>query len=284
MTRIVVVGSINMDLVTRTERRPDPGETVLGAAFEMAPGGKGANQAIAARRAGAQVGFIGAVGNDPFAEELRKVLGDNAVESSCLRTVDGSSGVATIVVDTAGENTIIVVGGANAELTGLTDADLTLIADADILLCQLEIPVDTVLRAARHARDNDTLVLLNPSPTRTLPGELWSAVDIAVVNEGEAAQLASALNGVPHVVTTRGGQGASYRGPQERLSHPGVEVEVVDTTGAGDTFTGALAAQWHRGPATALAWACTAGALATTLVGATSAIPTADDIERARSR
>ncbi|MBF6273492.1 MULTISPECIES: ribokinase [Nocardia] len=281
MARIAVVGSINMDLVTRTPRRPRPGETVLGTAFDTVPGGKGANQAIAARRAGAAVDFVGAVGTDVFGVELRKVLEDNEIGTAGLRTVEGASGTATIVVDDAGENTIIVVGGANAELSGLTDGDRALVAEADILLCQLEIPVETVLGAARCAREHGTLVLLNPSPARSLPPQLWEAVDIAVVNEGEAAQLDSELRAVPHVLTTRGGEGARYRGPEGELSHPGVRVEVVDTTGAGDAFTGALAAHWHEGPATALAWACTAGALATTVVGATAAIPTAAAIERA---
>ncbi|WP_036499598.1 ribokinase [Nocardia aobensis] len=281
MARIAVVGSINMDLVTRTPRRPQAGETVLGTTFATVPGGKGANQAIAARRAGAAVDFVGAIGTDVFGAELRKVLEDNQVGTAGLRTVEGSSGTATIVVDETGENTIIVVGGANAALSDLTDGDRALIADADIMLCQLEIPVATVLDAARCARDHGTLVLLNPSPVRSLPSELWEAVDIAVVNKGEAAHWNSELRVVPHVLITRGGDGATYRGPEGELTHPGVRVDVVDTTGAGDTFTGALAAHWHEGPATALAWACTAGALATTVVGATASIPTAAAIERA---
>ncbi|WP_227980586.1 ribokinase [Nocardia spumae] len=280
MARIVVVGSINMDLVTRTARRPAPGETILGTAFDSVPGGKGANQAIAARRAGARVDFIGATGTDVFAGALRKVLADNEIATTGLRTIEGSSGIATIVVDESGENSIIVVGGANAALTELTEADRSIIADADILLCQLEIPVDTVIEAARHARAHDTLVLLNPSPARPLPDELWASVDIAVVNEGEAARLDSELGAVSHVLVTRGGAGASYRGPDGEFTHPGVPVEVVDTTGAGDTFTGALAAHWHEGPDTALAWACAAGALATTAFGATAAIPAAAEIER----
>ncbi|AHH20650.1 ribokinase [Nocardia nova SH22a] len=280
MARIAVVGSINMDLVTRTARRPEPGETVLGTSFEQVPGGKGANQAIAAGRAGARVDFIGAIGTDTFGTSLRKVLSDNDIGTTGLRALEGSSGIATIVVDASGENSIIVVGGTNAALTELTAADLTIIAEADILLCQLEIPIDTVAAAARHAREHGTLVLLNPSPARRLAASIWSAVDIAVVNEGEAAQLDSELREVPHVLVTRGGAGATYRGPEGEFHHPGVAAEVVDTTGAGDTFTGALAAHWHKGPRTALAWACTAGALATTAYGATAAIPTAADIAR----
>ncbi|NNH74230.1 ribokinase [Nocardia uniformis] len=282
MARIVVVGSVNMDLVTRVRRRPEPGETVAGEGFALVPGGKGANQAIAARRAGAEAEFVGAVGDDVFAAELRRVLSDSGVGTEQLRTVAGPSGVAAIVVDGGGENTIIVVGGANAAMTELTPADLDAIAAADTLMCQLEIPVSTVLAAARHARAHDTTVLLNPSPVRELPPELWAEIDVAVVNEGEAAHLGTVLKAVPHVITTLGAAGANYRGADgETRSHPGVPVEVVDTTGAGDTFTGALAAHWHEGPETALSWACTAGALATTKLGASASIPTREAIEQA---
>ncbi|MTE13184.1 ribokinase [Nocardia aurantiaca] len=281
MARVAVVGSINMDLVTTVGRRPDAGETVSGDGFALVPGGKGSNQAIAARRAGAEVDFVGAVGGDVFATALRKVLGEAAVGVARLREVEGPSGIATIIVDGNGENSIVVVAGANGRMTELTAADLETIAAADVLMCQLEIPVATVLAAARHARANGTTVMLNPSPARELPDSLWAEVEVAVVNEGEAARLASALAGVPHVITTLGGAGASYRGPGDvAMTHPGVRVRVVDTTGAGDSFTGALAAHWHEGPAAALAWACTAGALATTKLGASASIPELAEIER----
>ncbi|MEU1207224.1 ribokinase [Nocardia sp. NPDC005825] len=280
MARIAVVGSINMDLVTTVGRRPEAGETVSGDGFALVPGGKGSNQAIAARRAGAEVEFVGSVGSDVFADALRKALREDGVGVARLREVDGPCGIATIVVDAGGENTIIVVAGANGRMTELSAADLETVGAADVLLCQLEIPVPTVLAAARHARANGTVVLLNPSPVRDLPDEVWAEVDIAVVNEGEAARLESALRDVPHVVTTLGGAGASYRGPGGlALSHPGFPVRVVDTTGAGDTFTGALAAHWHEGPAAALAWACAAGALATTKLGASASVPAADEVE-----
>ncbi|MFG1792375.1 ribokinase [Nocardia sp. NPDC049149] len=279
---IAVLGSINMDLVTTTERRPEPGETLLGTGFAMVPGGKGSNQAIAAQRAGGAVQFLGAVGDDVFAGELRRVLTDSGVGVRRLRIVDGPSGIASIVVDGGGENTIIVVGGANARLTELTDDDLDIIAAADILLCQLEIPLDTVSSAARHARANGTTVLLNPSPVQRLPAELLANVDVAVVNSGEAAELGADLATIAHVVVTRGGDGVTYRGPGgTQLSQPSLRVEVVDTTGAGDAFTGALAAAWHRGPEWALTWAAAAGALATTKLGASSSIPTSAEITAA---
>ncbi|GAB2446432.1 ribokinase [Nocardia tengchongensis] len=281
MARITVVGSINMDLVTTVGRRPDAGETVSGDGFALVPGGKGSNQAIAARRAGAEVEFVGAVGADVFADGLRKVLRQDGVGVDRLREVDGPCGIATIVVDGGGENTIIVVAGANGRMTELTAADLDTVAGADVLLCQLEIPVATVFAAARHARAHGTVVLLNPSPVRDLPDQVWAEVDIAVVNEGEAVRLESALAVVPHVVTTLGAAGATYRGPGGlAFTHPGFPVRVVDTTGAGDAFTGALAAHWHEGPEAALAWACAAGALATTTLGASASIPEAARIER----
>ncbi|HLS78702.1 MAG TPA: ribokinase [Nocardia sp.] len=271
---IAVLGSVNMDLVTTVTRRPEPGETIAGRDFATVPGGKGANQAVAASRSGGRVRFLGAVGTDVFAPRLRETLDAAGVDTGRLRTVDGPSGIATIVVDDSGENSIIVVGGANAAMTELTDDDLAVIAAADVLLCQLELPVPTVAAALRHARANDTLTLLNPSPVRELAPRLWAEVDIAVVNRGEARRLGAVLDGVPHVVTTLGGDGARHRGPDgTRLSVPGFAVPVVDTTGAGDAFTGALAVAWHRGPQDALRWACAAGALATTALGASAAVP-----------
>ncbi len=277
---VAVLGSINMDLVTSVARRPAPGETVLGTAFATVPGGKGANQAIAARRAGARVEFLGAVGDDVFAEQLRSTLVASGVGVDRLRTIPGPSGIAAITVDDGGENSIIVVGGANARLTELDRRDLEVIAAADILLCQLEIPIATVAAAARHARDNATVVVLNPSPVAELPARLWADVEVAVVNSGEAEQLGAVVDSVPHVVTTRGGAGATYRGPDGRhCSYPSPRVRVVDTTGAGDSFTGALVAAWGRGPETALPYACAAGASATTVLGASASIPTAAAIE-----
>lgn len=281
---IAVLGSINMDLVTTTDRRPDPGETVLGRGFTMVPGGKGANQAIAASRAGGRVLFLGAIGTDVFAPRLRAVLTAAGVDTTGLRTFEGSSGVASIVVDSAGENSIIVAGGANAELTDLGTADRRAIAAADILLCQLEVPIPTVEEAVRHARDNDTTVILNPSPAQRLSAELWRRVDVAVVNRGEAAALGDTLDRVPHVVVTLGSDGARHRGPDgAETTVVGPAVAVVDTTGAGDTFAGALAVRWSRGPAEAMRFACTAGALATTVLGASAAIPSRAEIEAALS-
>ncbi|CAM3080298.1 ribokinase [Prescottella defluvii] len=273
---MVVVGSINMDLVARTPRMPAPGETVLGTSFTTTPGGKGSNQAIAAAKAGADVVFVGAVGDDTFALELRQALVDAEVDAERLREVEGPSGVAVITVDDDGQNSIVVIPGANALVADPTDAELRAVAGADVLLCQLEIPLDTVTAAALHAARHDTVVMLNPSPAQPLPAELIEAVDVLVVNETEERQLGeNTLARVAHVVTTLGADGARYRGPQgERVHVDSPTVDAIDTTGAGDAFTGALAVAWHRGPREALAFACAAGALATTRPGAAAASPT----------
>ncbi|MGW6625803.1 ribokinase [Nocardia sp. NPDC055002] len=279
---VVVLGSVNMDLVTTVPRRPAPGETVLGSDFATVPGGKGANQAIAAARSGARVRFLGAIGDDAFGTDLAATLSEAGVDITLLRRVDGASGIASIVVDEAGENSIIVVAGANGRVTDLTAAELAAIAQADILLCQLEIPIHTVLAAAQHARASGTVVALNPSPFQPLPEELWAAVDVAIVNSLESEQYSDKLTHVAHLVRTLGGDGAVYRDTDgNERSVGGRTVEVLDTTGAGDAFTGALVATWDRGVPTALSWANTAGALATTRLGASSAIPNREEIAAA---
>ncbi len=278
---MVVVGSINMDLVARAARMPAPGETVLGTSFATTPGGKGSNQAIAAAKAGADVAFVGAVGDDTFALELRQTLVDAEVDAERLREVPGPSGVAAITVDSSGQNSIIVVPGANSLVVDLTHDELAAIADADVLLCQLEIPLDTVTAAARHAATHGTVVILNPSPAQPLPDGLVGAVDVLVVNETEERQLGEdALTRVQHVVTTLGADGARYRGPGgEQLRVAAPSVDAVDTTGAGDAFAGALASAWSRGPLAALTFACAAGALTATRPGASAASPTRAEIE-----
>lgn len=279
---VVVLGSVNMDLVTTTAQRPAPGETVLGSGFATVPGGKGANQAIAAARSGARVRFIGAIGDDSFGTTLRSTLAEAGVDTALVRTVEGPSGVATIVVDESGENSIIVVAGANGRVTDLTEDELAAIAAADILLCQLEIPLDTVAAAARHARASGTIVALNPSPVQPLSAALWADVDLAIVNSLESDQYSAELNQVPHVVRTLGGDGAVYRaGDGTEFAVAGRPVDVVDTTGAGDSFTGALVATWATGPHAAVTWANAAGAVATTRLGASSSIPDRAQIELA---
>jgi len=281
--RLVVLGSINMDLVVHTPALPAPGETILGTGFSTSQGGKGANQAIAAARAGAQVALIGAIGADSFGDELAAGLTADGIDTRRVRRLTGASGVAVITVDDAAENTIVVAPGANGRLTGLTGADAELIGGAAMLLLQLEVPLETVLAAARTAVAASVPVLLNPSPARQLPAELVSALSIVVLNEGEEHALGTELLArVPHVVTTLGAAGARYRGPGGvTASALPPAVRSVDTTGAGDAFTGALAVALAHGaaPAAALRWACAAGALATTRRGAGASAPDRDRID-----
>src|SRR3954451_2086814 len=178
--RIVVVGSANMDLVGLAERMPRPGETVLGDDFVMTPGGKGANQAIAAARAGGACTFLGAIGSDSFGVTINARLTASGVDTTQVRTTYGSSGVAVIMVDRAGENSILVSPGANRTFLGLSAAEEAAIADGDVLLCQQEIPAATVLAAARAARGAGTRVILNAAPARELDPELLELVDLLV--------------------------------------------------------------------------------------------------------
>jgi ribokinase len=308
--RIVVVGSANMDLVASAPRLPRPGETVLGGAFTMVPGGKGANQAVAVARAGGRCVFVGAVGTDPFADTLRGQLRAAGVDDQWVRVSDGPSGVALIVVDASGENTIVVAPGANATLTGIHSGERTAIVAADVLMCQLEVPVDTVTQAARIAGDNGVPVVLNAAPARPLPAELTVAVDVLVVNEGEARAIAGggvlvvnegearaiagggvsdvdslldALVGlVPTVVLTLGAAGVAYADREGvRLRVPAPVVSAVDTTAAGDAFVGAFAVAWarRRPVAEVLRWACAAGAVCAGRRGASSALPTHEEID-----
>ncbi|MCJ0903238.1 ribokinase [Rhodococcus sp. ARC_M6] len=277
--RIVVVGSVNMDLTSTVSRFPVPGETLLGTAFATAAGGKGSNQAIAAAKAGGDVIFIGAVGDDGFGRELRQTLDSAGVDTTLLRTVNGPSGVAAITVDARAENSIIVVAGANGSVTELTDSDLDAIANADVLLCQLEIPLATVVAAAKHAQLNDTTVILNPSPVQDLPNTLIDAVGILIVNQTEVEQLSSITDRVEHLVTTLGAGGADLRSRGSAVHADSPKVTPVDTTGAGDAFTGAFAVEWILDRSRALHFACVAGSLATTVPGAAASSPTRTAIE-----
>jgi ribokinase len=280
---IVVLGSVNMDLITRTPRLPQPGETLLGNDFTTVPGGKGANQAIAAARAGGRVVFIGAVGEDEFGSRLRGALVAGNVSVEFLREAPGPSGIASITVDDDAENTIVVVPGANGTITALDVAERDSVRNAGLLVCQLEIPLDVVVGTVRMAAEAGVSVLLNPSPAQALPSDLLSGVTLLVVNEGEAAVIGPAsLATVPHVVTTLGAAGAHYRGPNGDLDVEAPKVQAVDTTGAGDAFAGCLAVAWTAGlsPRDALQRACAAGALATTRPGASSSSPSAAEIDR----
>ena len=276
-----MVGSVNMDFGFDVDTLPHPGETVLAASFRSTPGGKGANQAVAAARAGARVQFVGAVGDDPAAAALREHLTANGVGTDGLITLPGPSGSAVVVVDSAGENLIVVAPGANGHLTPDSPALRRSVAECDVLLLQLEIPVTTATAAAREAHSAGATVIVNASPSGADPAELAElaeATDVVVVNEAEAAQW---VWPVPHRVITRGGRGASYAGGGKMLTVVPPVVEVVDTSGAGDVFAGVLAAGWAGGHDHALRRACAAGALATLVPGAGDCAPYAEAIDEA---
>ncbi|MEU6414025.1 ribokinase [Microbispora sp. NPDC046933] len=287
---ISVFGSANMDLVAYVAQAPKPGETITGREFRTIPGGKGANQAIAAARAGAEVAFLGAVGDDAFGPGLRAALAEAGVGVAGLRVVPGPSGVAHIVVQDGGDNSIIVVPGANGAVTGPAGQDAEVIGRSDALLLQLELPMDAVVAAAHVPGAG---VILTPAPAVPLPAELLEAVDLIVPNEHEAAALTgrddprdaleALLDLVPEAVVTLGARGALY-GSRDgtRLREPAVPVRAVDTTAAGDTFAGALAVARTEGadPARALRFASAAAALSVQREGASTSMPHRHEIDR----
>lgn len=281
-----MVGSANMDLTFDVATLPGPGQTVLASSLTRAPGGKGANQAVAAARAGARVQFVGAFGDDSAADQLRAHLIAHGVGLDETIRLPGPSGVAVITVDASGENAIVAAPGANAHLT----VTPTVGTDCDVLLTQLEIPVTTAIAAARQARAAGAVVLVNVSPAggdHRVLAELAATVDVVIANEREADDWAWRPT---HFVVTRGPRGARYLGVDGEFEIPAPVVAAVDTTGAGDVFAGVLAANWPPNPGSpaerlrALQRACTAGALATLVRGAGDCAPDAEAIEAALKR
>jgi ribokinase len=275
VSRIAVVGSVNLDLVARVPRLPSPGETLAAAGMARVPGGKGANQALAARRLGADVTLVAAVGDDPAADEALALLTRDGVRLDRLRhEPDEPTGHALITVDDAGETTIVVVGGANATLT-VTRED---VRGADAVLTVLEIPDAAVAAAVRHATG---MVVLNAAPARPLDPDLVRRVDLVVVNASEYAAI-DGLDAARAVAVTYGADGAVLRrGGHDVARAAPPPVTVVDGTAAGDTFTAALAVALLDGASDteALRRACTAGALAVTRAGAQPSLPTAAELD-----
>jgi len=308
---IVVVGSLNMDLVVKVKRHPVPGETLLGSDYETHHGGKGANQAVAAARmsnrnslrakgaatAYAQsvgVRMIGRIGQDEFGNQLRNALKREGINVNATIPIAAPTGVAFIAVSQEGQNTVIVSPGANHRLRpeNLSPAEFE---GAQVVVLQLEIPLDTVRRAAELGRKAGAKIILNAAPAQKLPDKLLEYVDILVANESEALGLTGVLpdspkmalevarlliEKTPAVVVTLGGQGAVWMGPEGSGYQPALEVEVVDTTGAGDAFIGALATATCEGKtmSQAVQHGCVAGALAASKAGAQSSLPMREDV------
>jgi len=295
---ITVFGSINVDLVTRVAKSPLPGETVLGSDYQLIPGGKGANQALAARRAGADVRLVGAIGDDDIGKTALIELEPAGVDLTCVARRHGTTGVAIITVNNKGENTIVVSPGANATASA-DQVPADAFAAGDTLLFQMEVPYEESMKVARVAHDAGARVVLSIAPFTPLTPLELAPVSVIIVNEHEAADFARHVGLAVHgdqavvgalarrldrtVIATLGAEGAMASGPEGLVRVPAIPVTPVDTTGAGDTFVGVLAAWVDQGAdlKTAMARAAVAGSLACTRVGAQPSFPTRAEIEEA---
>ena len=281
MSKIAVIGSINLDLVATVKKLPAPGETVTDAELNRFPGGKGANQALAAKRLGADVELIGCVGDDTAADDALTLVRDGGVDLAGVRVVAGvPTGTALIAVEPAGENHIVVAPGANRSLTPETLE----VPEADALICQLEVPTDTVARAAAEF---DGFFCVNLAPAKQVDVTVLQRADLVIVNEIESAWYGETLGACQGmIVTTVGAAGAtiSQGGEDIAVARP-PRIEAVDTTAAGDTFTAALAVALVEGqtPQEALEFACAAGAAACTKLGAQPSLPTRNEVTSLRT-
>ncbi|MEJ5907700.1 ribokinase [Pseudomonas kermanshahensis] len=298
--KVVVVGSLNMDLVARAQRLPRAGETLPGEAFFTAPGGKGANQAVAVARLGGGVAMVGNVGDDAYGQQLRKALEREGVDCQAVSVCQGvSSGVALITVDAASQNCIVIIPGGNGLLTPQSVQRFDkLLQAADVIICQLEVPAETVAWALARGHELGKRVILNPAPaTGPLPSTWFGHIDYLTPNESEAEALTgitvtdqgSALRagerllqlGAGKVIITLGAQGALLVTAQGHQHFPAPVVQPVDTTAAGDTFVGGFAAALVRGleEGEAIAFGQRAAALSVTRVGAQPSIPYLSELQ-----
>jgi ribokinase len=292
---IVVVGSINMDLVARCREIPRPGQSLIGTGFDTTPGGKGANQAVAAARLGYPVQMVGAVGDDVFGSALLDNLSAAGVGTAAVKRVDGPSGVATILVAENGENSIVVVPGANGKVDpAYIDSQAELICSAGMVLCQLELPIPTVRRVLDLCEDAGVPVMLDPAPASPVPGEIWRQVAWCTPNETEAAFYLGTESkpvdatkqligrGVRSVALKRGSEGAylAVAGGKADWVRP-FTVQAIDTVGAGDCFNGAfsVALLEGKGPWAAARFASAAAAISVTRKGAQASMPARNEVD-----
>lgn len=297
MNNILVVGSMNMDLSIEIDRMPQLGETLVGSGFKTAPGGKGANQAVAAARLGGAVKLLGAVGKDTYGEQLVQNLEANGIVYAGAFLENTATGIAMITV-CGGNNFILLERGANDGVTPkLLEEKKDLFAWADFVILQLEIPVESVLLAAKLAKANGARVLLNPAPYKALPAQIYSYIDYLVPNEHEAADLVGfaveteadctkavrllSEKGVGQVIITRGALGCAYGGDTVRFQ-PAMPADAIDTTAAGDSFIGALVFRLCAGAslAEAVEYATRVSAVTVSRRGAAESIPYASEIEK----
>ena len=288
--KITVIGSINMDLVTSTTQIPKVGETVLGQSFHSIPGGKGANQAVAAARLGGDVTMIGAVGDDSFGRTLVDHLTHQGINTkNIIEVKDVSSGIASIILSAA-DNSIIVVPGANNSITPeIIEKHEDIIRASSILLLQLEIPLESVIRAIELAKKHGVLTILNPAPIQKLPKNLLEMVDFVTPNEHEQELLFASVEGTEKdlanlkekCIVTKGSKGVVIYKNGKKVEIPSVQVEAVDTTGAGDSFNGALAYALCEGLeiVEACRFANVVGAISVTKLGAQTGMPTKKEVE-----
>jgi ribokinase len=310
MADILVIGSLNTDLVVRAPHFPMPGETISGGDLQIIPGGKGANQAVAAARQGANVAMLGRVGKDSFGPFLLDSLKSDSVDISNVKVDESATGTAIIIVDVNGQNSIVLSAGANGKVSP-ADVDNASLLRPNLILLQLEIPIPTVLHAAQYAKQNGIRVILNPAPAQSLPDELISLIDFIVPNETElslltglevtdiasAEQAAKILlsRGAKNVIVTLGSKGALLVSSNQVTHVDAYKINVVDTTAAGDAFIGGFASKLieseseltdihEQAPALqiikAVKYANACGALAATKFGAQPSLPTKEETEK----
>ena len=301
MKNICVIGSLNMDLVVNVDTMPKPGQTIIGSNFKEVPGGKGANQAVAMARLNGNVSMIGKVGEDGFGQTLINSLKNDKVDTTYIQTAKGATGVALITVDKNAQNSIVVSPGANFEVKeDDIDNNIEAIKNSDIVVLQLETPLDTIKYALNKAKELNKYTILNPAPAVKLDDEIIKNVDLLTPNETEleiisgvsieseediqkAAQI-MIEKGVKELIVTLGSKGSLYINKEKSMFKKAYKVQAVDTTAAGDSYTGALAValSQDKGMEEAMDFASKVGALSVLKEGAQSSLPTLEDVENFR--